>query len=742
MFTLDAAGHVLTWNVCAERLTGYTSAEIVARHFSCLYSKDVQRGRQDAELRTASRTGWFEGEGWGLRKDGTRFRASVVITALFNAAGHPAGFTTIIRNLSGCQYPEDLSYATQARPVEDVQAHAAQWRAIFANGPVGMVKAGLDGRYLEVNPKFCELLGYSADELKQLNYRDLGPAEDIAEAEAYLRRLLAGEIESYTREKIFIRKDGTRIWVESSLSLVRGADGAPMYLIGVGTDITERRRAEAARRESEAAFRSIFEQAAVGIAHANLSGQIIRVNRKYADIIGYPPEALAGMTFQSVAHPDDLSLNLHLRARLLAGEIPNYTMEKRMVCRDGSTAWVNLTVSLGRDAADERPTHTIAIVEDITARKMAEQARDESQQRFALAAEAAGLGSWELDLARQCFRFSANKAVMLGYAAEERHMTVADFVALVYSEDRPMVAEKIQQALCDGMPQQAEYRVCLPDGEVRWLEARGRPILDSDGTIRQINGVSMDISARKQAELQLRELSVHLQRVREEERKRLAREIHDELGGALTAIKFDLTLPGRQDDPDPDARHQRNQEPVARVDAAIASLRRIISDLRPSVLDDLGLWAALEWQAQEFTSRSSIPCSYALHGGEIDLEPETATHLFRMVQEALTNVIRHAQAARVTIRANVTFEQIMISVQDDGIGLPADHVSDHVSYGLLGLHERARQFNGAVRISGAPGKGTLVRIWVPLPCGRQPASPSILVESTPPAPDCAPSRDD
>jgi PAS domain S-box-containing protein len=210
IFTLDAAGQVLTWNACAERLTGYTSAEIIARHFSRLYFKDVQHGRSDDALRIAARTGWYESGGLGLRKDGSRFRASVVITAMVDAAGQPAGFSIIIRDVSGRQHPA-TSPVTQVRPVEDVQAHAVQWRAIFANGPVGMVKVGLDGRYLEVNPKFCELLGYSADELKQLNYRDLGPAEDIVAAEVYLRQLLAGEIESYTREKIFIRKDGTRI---------------------------------------------------------------------------------------------------------------------------------------------------------------------------------------------------------------------------------------------------------------------------------------------------------------------------------------------------------------------------------------------------------------------------------------------------------------------------------------------------------------------------------------------------
>lgn len=223
-----------------------------------------------------------------------------------------------------------------------------------------------------------------------------------------------------------------------------------------------------------------------------------------------------------------------------------------------------------------------------------------------------------------------------------------------------------------------------------------------------------EVEARKQTEATLRHLASHLQGIREDERTRIAREIHDELGGVLAAIKFDLSVPMRQGSQCSEQALQRGQDLIHLVDEAITSLRRIISDLRPSILDDLGLWATLDWLAHEFEGRMGIPVLFDLEGEEVEIPPARATALFRIVQESLNNVAKHAQASQVEILATTTAHSISIVIQDNGQGFAPNATSSSKSYGILGMRERAQAFNGFVEITSQPGKGTAVSIEFPV----------------------------
>lgn len=715
--TTDENAIIQSINPAGAALFGYTPDALIGRNVSVLIPEPAGSGHDQHVRRyrytgTAHVMGRGPREVVGLHRDGHQVLLELALSET-TVQGQPT-FIGILRDITLRKRQEAVLKAANNILEAHVQERSAQWRVIFDNGPAGMAKIDLSGRWLEANPQLCRLTGYTAAELKCLTWRDLASPDDIADAVPWLQKLLAGEIDAYTREKIFIRKDGSTIEVESSLSVVRDAGGRPLYFIGIATDMTERKRAEAARHASEAAYRTIFEQAGVGIAHVNLVGKVIRANQKFADILGYRLTEIDGITLQAYVHPLDLPKKLALRQRLLAGEIPSYVVEQRIVRKDGTLAWVRQNVSLGQGTGSSQPTHTIGIVEDITAQKLVEQALAESQRRLKVAVQASGLGIWELDAASQQCWMSANAAAMLGYPAMEQVLPRAAVMRRVHPDDQAMAEARIGNAAALGSVQQADYRVFWPNGEVHWLASAVQVIRDAEGNIIKFIGASLDITRRKQAEQQLRELSIHLQDIREDERKRVAREIHDELGGALTAIKFDLTLPGCQEAAQAGEGAKRHTATIAQVDAAIASLRRIISDLRPSVLDDIGLWAALEWQAQEFAARTGIRCAYHLQGPETDLAPEAATGLFRMVQEALTNVLRHARASKVSIRARVTAQTVTIRIQDNGVGIGAGVVESNRSYGLLGMQERARQINGTVHVTGQPGKGTTVSIWLPL----------------------------
>src|SRR5215207_10476945 len=231
-----------------------------------------------------------------------------------------------------------------------------------------------DNPIVYVNPAFERISGYPMDEVLGHNCRFLQGEDRDQPALDELRSALSEERESRVVLKNY-RKDGTPFWNELYVSPVHDEGGHLTNFVGVQNDITERRRIEDVLRESEERFRATFEHAAIGAAQVGIDGRWLRVNRRLGEIVGYEPEELLKTTFQDITHPDDLEGDIEQMRRLLKGELQTYTMEKRYLKRDCSIVWVNLTVSLVRDASDE-PAYFIAAVEDISERKKAEEERD------------------------------------------------------------------------------------------------------------------------------------------------------------------------------------------------------------------------------------------------------------------------------------------------------------------------------------------------------------------------------
>ncbi len=229
-----------------------------------------------------------------------------------------------------------------------------------------------------------------------------------------------------------------------------------------------------------------------------------------------------------------------------------------------------------------------------------------------------------------------------------------------------------------------------------------------------------EVAERRRAEAELhhsqqrlRNLSAHLQTVREEERKGLAREIHDELGQALTLLKLNLSLLKSDVAPDNSPAVAAIDGMLRRIDGTIKSVKRMITALRPRLLDDLGLTAALEWQVEEFGKRTGIRCTLSIVPAEFTVDPERSTALFRIFQETLTNVVRHSRATAVAVRLEDSGDAVELLVADNGIGIRDDQVNDHRSFGLIGIRERASYWGGTVQIDGAPGAGTRVSVRIP-----------------------------
>jgi PAS domain S-box-containing protein len=250
------------------------------------------------------------------------------------------------------------------------------------------------------------------------------------------------------------------------------------------------------------------------------------------------------------------------------------------------------------------------------------------------------------------------------------------------------------------------------------------PLLNAQGQPYALCGIVTDITERRRAEKQLQEtvdrvrtLSQRLNAVREEERTRIARELHDELGVRLTCLKLDLARLQSSNGKSlltSGKRGEKIRSMITEVDATIASVQRLMADLRPGILDDLGLVAAIEWQCQDFERRSGIRCLCEATQEQIILDPSCATAAFRICQETLTNVMRHANATFVRVLMTQVNGDLLLEIQDDGRGISAEKLTDSASLGHLGMRERASSLEGQVEIAGWPGKGTNVTLGLPI----------------------------
>ncbi len=322
-----------------------------------------------------------------------------------------------------------------------------------------------------------------------------------------------------------------------------------------------------------------------------------------------------------------------------------------------------------------------------------------------------------MNVDRQVIRVNREFTRVFGYSPQE--VLGRSLTGLIVPEESHHEAERNMDLVAHGQRVDLEVIRQRKDGSRLHVSVTGVPV-SVPGRQIAVYGIFRDITALKQAEeelqrsfRQLRELTARLQSVREEERARVAREIHDELGQALTAIKLDLASLMGALRADQQEELEKAESILRLIDQTIVSVRRIATELRPGILDDLGLVAAVEWAAQEFEARTGTKCLLDLPGDDIVIDQERTTAIFRIFQETLTNVTRHAEATRVDVRLGRENGNIVLEVRDNGRGIAEERLSSGRSLGILGMRERALLLGGELTITGAPGKGTTVKVLIP-----------------------------
>lgn len=355
--------------------------------------------------------------------------------------------------------------------------------------------------------------------------------------------------------------------------------------------------------------------------------------------------------------------------------------------------------------------------------KKAERELTRNEKKFRDLVELLPQTVYEMDL-RGNFKFTNNYGIQcFGYTHEDIDKGV-NFLQLFVPGDREKVKQNIQSILDGTALKGNEYTSLRKDGSTFQSLFYSNPILQNGKPVG-LRGVVIDITDQKNAERdlknsrdQLRNLASHLQSIREEERLIMAREIHDELGQVLTALKMDLIWMQKRLSSYQIDQLKKVQSMSDLVDMTIMTVRRISTELRPGLIDDLGLPAAIEWYCGEFQNRTGIKCDLDLDEKEHILEQDRSISVFRIFQESLTNVARHSKATKVHARLQFDDHTLKMEIRDNGVGITENQINSPKSLGLIGLKERVNPWGGEVIISGVHSKGTTVKVILPIKPGK------------------------
>ena len=606
---------------------------------------------------------------------------------------------------------------------EDLRRQKEILQTIFDHIPLMINFVDANDQLKLVNREWERTLGWSLEEIRSRNIDIVEENYPDVEYRKMVREFIANSNAEWADFKTTVR-DGRVI--DISWAMLHLSDGTG---IGIGQDVTQRKRAQEALRESEERFRQLAENIhdLFWIKTPDFK-RVLYLSPIYKSMSGQSPEDRYrdedSRPFLNRIIPEDRPRMAEIIQR---GAEEKFDVEFRIVHPDGSVHWIRDRGFPIRNQSGQ--VYRIAgIATDITERKLAEEALRQSEERFRQLADNINEVFWlrSPDF-KQLLYVSPMYEKVCGRTCESLYAAGPELV--VHPEDRPWVTEAVQKGAGTGF--EIEYRIITKDGEVRWIRDRGFPIRNEAGQIHRMGGVAEDITDRKLAEdrlkassEQLRALSGSLQSAREEEATRIARQIHDDMGGLLTGLRWELeALDKMMDQPaDPgQLKTIRNKlaSMVGLTDATIDVVRRIASELRPSILDDLGLMEALEWQTQQFQARTGIECRCYSSLAGIQLADQQSTAVFRIVQEALTNILRHARATRVGVATSEEDGALVLVVTDNGRGITEAEKLSRNSLGLLGMQERAHLIGGRVDIHGVDGVGTTLYIRVPLGRARQ-----------------------
>ena len=709
LMALDRDGRVTLMNKKGYAVLGYEEGELVGAHWItvCLPARvrdEMELAWQKAMSGEHERVEYYESP--VLTKQGEERLVAWHHAFMKDDAGTVTGILT-----SG----EDITEREEAQ--DALRESEARCRSLFENSLEAILLTSPDGTIWAANPEACHLFGWKGEDLVRIGRRGIVDVTDPRLGFALRESERAGKARA---EATFIRKDGTRFEGAVSSANFNDRNGDPRTSMII-RDITGPERAMERLREYE----KVVEGSQDLICVMDHGYRYLLVNDTFAKYRGMSKEHIIGRTCAELVGTDIFEQRIRKNLdRSLEGEPLQYEMKfiyPELGERDIIVSYFPIEGTGG-------VREVVTIIRDITERIKSREAHQESEEKFGLLFEKSVDpvllmdGNTYIDCNEAALR-------LMGCSAKDQIVGLSPLdISPQYQPDGRLSSEKMKELRDAALPEgvkRFEWMWRTFSGEEFWVDVsqtvipvKGKPIMYT--AWRDIRERKRAEEALRESEDRLRALAACLQAVREKERARVAREIHDELGQALACMKIDLweiKQDSSSDRVDKDAVLLKIEGLLRFIDATVDTVRRIASDLRPAILDDLGLVPAIEWQLSDFQRRTGMICEFRKPRSLV-IDKDCSGVLFRVFQESLTNIVRHSEAKKVEITLRKTKAELVLAIRDNGKGIPESEVSNRASLGILGMRERVLPFDGHIQISGKPGKGTRVTVRIPLP-GRR-----------------------
>lgn len=516
-------------------------------------------------------------------------------------------------------------------------------------------------------------------------------------------------VESWQR-----RKDGKKRLLAWCCKVLKDENGKVTGALSSAQDITERKQAEIQIQYQANLLENVSDAILATDRQFNIQYWNTAAEKQY----GWTSAEVLGKHFTLFIKPNYLSESRKtvMQKILQNGYWSDELLHNR---RDGTLFSVLATISEVKNTEGHVVGH-IAINRDITERKKAEEELLHVHDQLLEAQRIAHSGSWEADSVTGKLIWSDEMYRIYGVDRESFGHTREALLELMHPDDRHILLDSYRQIFSGKQNILShQFRIIHPDGSIHYVESSNKAYFDSSGKPVRIIGATQDITERKKSEEEINESKIQLEKlykslndIRENERLEISREIHDELGQSLTALKMDLNLT-KENLTDKMLVAKKFNSMIDIVSETIKKVQRISAALRPGMLDDLGLIPAVQWYGQEFEERTGLKCNFDLkelpsHNSQINLT------LFRIFQEGLTNIIRHADAKSVDVKLYSSLGNIILKITDDGIGTEQEKIDSKESLGLLGMKERIKYFNGSLEIISSENKGTSLIVSIPI----------------------------
>ncbi len=607
----------------------------------------------------------------------------------------------------------DVSERKKAQ--EQIRLSEEKYRSFFDQSADAIFIFSENGRFLDVNTVSTRLLGYTKEELRNMSLFDIVFKEDLALNPIVLELLATGE--SVIRQRRIKKKDGTAVEVEVHSKKL--PDGK--YL-GMVRDITERIAADKKVFEKDEQLREI--SASIPgfvyqfVMEPNGEFHFRYISESAKDLIGVSPEEAyenVGNAFAKV-HPDDLP-GLYETILASANTLTLWSFTFRIIAEpDKQIKWIQGN-SIPKKLKNDSILWNGAMF-DLTDLKNAEDEIKRSEEKYRQLFQKSPLPMWVIEIKTKRL-IDVNEAAILHYGYSREEFLRIDAWKLQAEKEVNEFNEWLNRNYDDTALQTGVWHHVKKDKSIIDVEVSSHRIIYEDKPCRLI--IANDITMRKKAEMELeesyksiRKLTEYLQNIREEERTYIAREIHDELGQQLTVMMMDVAWLKKKVDMEDAGASKKIHNLLELLDNMVKSVRRISSNLRPSVLDDLGLVPAIEMHLNDFEIRSGILIQFTAPKGNLRLTDQVKNGLFRIFQESLTNVARHSRAKKVLVKLEKKNDDIVLMIEDNGIGYDEKKAVIKRTLGVLGMKERAAVIGGKYQIAGKQGKGTTILVSVPL----------------------------